>query len=353
MGIERLGMAACALALAATGARAGDEAPLFRILKDGRWGYIDRAGKMVVAPRFDRAEDFSEGLAAVQLGKTFGYVDREGRMVLVPEQERAGPLHRKFSDGLALVRRGRHFGFIDRSGKVAIPLRYVGADDFSEGYALACSETGCGYLDRSGRGVIPDEFMGSAQVREGIACITLAMGMSRQRVALYFVAGGRVPGEFEGCGSASEGLIAVRIGDKWGFLDTAGRGVIPPQFDWAGDFSGGLAPAKDGSGLCGYVDRTGSFVIPPRFGDCHAFADGLARVDLARGEGDAPRVAFVDRTGRTVIDGRALSPPFDSAEDFANGLAAVGRGGEPYLAGNGVLLGYVDPSGAYVWMPTR
>ena len=32
-----------------------------------KWGYIDKAGTMVIEPQFDRAGSFSEGLAAVKI----------------------------------------------------------------------------------------------------------------------------------------------------------------------------------------------------------------------------------------------------------------------------------------------
>jgi hypothetical protein len=80
-------------------------------------------------------------------------------------------------------------------------------------------------------------------------------------------------------------------------------------------------------------------------------------VDLARSETDRARVAFIDRTGTPVIFGEQASPPFDSALDFRNGLAAVAVGGPVQMAvpeaANGPLLGYVDPSGRYVWKPSR
>ena len=41
--------------------------------------------------------------------------------------------------------------------------------------------------------------------------------------------------------SFSEGLAAVSLDKKWGFIDTKGQFVIPPQFGWVGDFSDGLA----------------------------------------------------------------------------------------------------------------
>jgi hypothetical protein len=54
-----------------------------------------------------------------------------------------------------------------------------------------------------------------------------------------------------------------------------------------------------------------------------------------------------------VFEGASATPPFLNAEDFVNGLAAVGAGGDPRLVGNGPLLGYVDVDGRYVWPPTE
>jgi len=346
-------IAAAVLALAASAAIASDPGPLFRILRDGKWGYVDRSGHVAITPRFERADRFSDGLAAVQDGAVQGYVDATGKIALVPEFAPVGVIHRPFSSGLAVVRVGQRYGYMDRTGKLAIPARYATADDFSEGFAMACDTDGCGYIQPNGRGAVGYGFMASGPVKGGVACISLAMGMGRQRVALRQPDGTAIPGEWEGCGNMSEGLIAVRLGGQWGFIDARGRGVIQPRFERAGDFSGGLAPVTLETGRCGYVDRTGVLAIPARFHACHRFSDGLARVDLAEDAFDGERVAFIDRTGKMVVIGPEASPPFDSAEDFENGLAAVGAGGAPHLAGNGTWLGYVDTSGRYVWKPSR
>lgn len=342
--------------LALHGLASGAETPvvLFPVVKDGRWGFIDRTGRVVIAPRFDRAGRFSEGLAPVQEGATLGYVDASGRIALVPEYLPAGALHRPFSAGLAVVKVGDRYGFMDRAGKLAIPARFELAHDFSGGYAMVCVKEGCGYVDTGGRGVVAPEYMPSRPARGGMACVTVAMGMSRERVALRPIGGAPIAGTFEGCGSMSEGLVAVRHGGLWGYVDASGTPAIPLQFAWAGDFSDGLAPVKDANGGCGYVDRSGKLVIPARFRGCEPFSGGLARVDLAQDPQDVERVAFIDRSGKEVVVGAATSPPFDTAEDLADGLAAVGSGGPPHLAGSGgPMLGYVDAAGRYVWKPTR
>jgi hypothetical protein len=351
----RLSVAAALLAVAGRAA-AGDDDRLYPVLKDGRWGYIDASGHVVIPPAFDRAGPFSEGLAAVQQGQVHGYVDRTGKMALVPAYAPAGTIHRRFSSGRAAVKKDHRVGYIDRTGALVIPARYLLGEDFSEDHAVVCAErsVGCGYVDVHGTGVIGPGLMGGYPVRGGLACKILMMSMSRQLVALQPVGGPPLAGEYAGCGRPAEGLVAVRVGDAWGYVDLQGKPVVKPAFAWAGEFSGGLAPARDATGRCGYVDRSGAFVVPPRWRTCDPFAGALARVDVAEHAADAEHWVFVDRAGKVVIDGRVMDPPFDSAEPFDGALAPVGQGGEPHLAAaDGPLLGYVNASGRWVWRPAH
>ena len=60
------------------------------------------------------------------------------------------------------------------------------------------------------------------------------------------------------------GLAAVRVGKGIGFIDRAGKLVIPARFMSAEDFSQGLAFACGKSG-CGYIDRAGRGAFGPGF----------------------------------------------------------------------------------------
>lgn len=59
-----------------TGSADGEIPELF--VENGRWGYRT-AQKVTVAPLYDCGFDFTEGLAAVQLGRTWHYIDTTGR----------------------------------------------------------------------------------------------------------------------------------------------------------------------------------------------------------------------------------------------------------------------------------
>jgi hypothetical protein len=354
--VSRLALALCVV-LAAAHARAGEPGPLFPILKGGKWGYMDRTGAVVIPPQFDRAGRFSDGLAAVAKGDALGYVDAGGKMVLVPAYATVdgGPLHRPFSGGLAAVRQGQRIGYIDKAGKMVVPPAYLTAEDFSEGFALVCYEKGCGFVDATGSLRGSQMWMGGAPFKNGYGTVYLAMAMGRKRTQFVSRSGNVVPGEFEDNGGFVDGLAPVRIRGRWGYVDPSGKPVLAPRWSEAGDFSEGLAPVKVWeTDRCGYVDRTGAYAIEPAFAACRPFSGGLARVDLSASPELGEKVAFVDRTGKVVLRGDGASPPFLGAEDFRDGLAAVGVGGPPTEAGIGAAkLGYVDTAGRWVWPPTQ
>jgi hypothetical protein len=97
------------------GARAhgADRAQLRPQRIQGKYGYVDAAGKVVIAPRFDGADSFSEGLAVVLDSGRFGYIDSQGTFAIPPVYRHA----RAFRDGFAPVRFDGFWLTIDRGGK--------------------------------------------------------------------------------------------------------------------------------------------------------------------------------------------------------------------------------------------
>ena len=117
------------------------------VVLDSKCGYIDLSGDLVIDCIYDDANYFTEGLAAVSLDGLWGYINRKGDWVVEPAYEAAGI----FSDGLARVMEGGLWGFITPEGAFAITPRYSEANSFINGLALVSgSESGLAYIDPSG-----------------------------------------------------------------------------------------------------------------------------------------------------------------------------------------------------------
>lgn len=54
---------------------------LLPVKKDGKYGYIDTTGKIVVPPQWDYAQDFQDGIAMVMQGNKQGYIDKTGKYI--------------------------------------------------------------------------------------------------------------------------------------------------------------------------------------------------------------------------------------------------------------------------------
>ena len=69
--------------------------------------------------------------------------------------------------------------------------------------------------------------------------------------------------QFDRARSFSEGLAAVEIGSRWGYVDKKGRYTINLQFVEVHSFSDGLASIISDKGP-GYIDKTGKYIWSPR-----------------------------------------------------------------------------------------
>lgn len=85
------------------------------------WGFRDKTGKVVIPPKYDEVQDFSNGLAAVGTGRIadrkWGYIDTKGNMV-IPQKFSNQP-SRFDNCGLAMVvNKDMQAMFINKQGEV-------------------------------------------------------------------------------------------------------------------------------------------------------------------------------------------------------------------------------------------
>jgi hypothetical protein len=245
--------------------------PLFRVRVDGRFGYIDRSGEMVIQPQFAQAGPFSEGLAPAGSGDRWGYIDEQGGWVIEPRFRMAAA----FSEGLAHVRAefGEPYGYIDPAGRWIFLPQFQAADPFKGGRAIVGAITGIGAL----KGRIDAADASDWRWRE-IDKQGRVLGRVRRDYSHPF---------------GEDGLRPV-FGGRIGFENRASKMVIPQRYEETTGFSEGLAAVREPGGKWGYIDTAGNWVVQPEYGWANPFADGLGEVII-----DA-RAGYVDRIGKVV-----------------------------------------------------
>ena len=145
--------------------------------------------------------------------------------------------------------------------------------------------------------------------------------------------GQEVGGPWDGAEAFTEGrglVTSYKGGDKFlhGYIDTAGKVVIPVQFAGARLFSEGLAAVLVG-GKWGYIDRDGKMAIPPRFAEAEAFRGGAPWcVSVPAGPGMRPnrcdreirrRAAIrADQRDRRIVSAASASPTRPTIAAAAN-----------------------------------
>lgn len=348
-----------------------------------RWGYIDAAGKWMIQPQFDLAGDFSEGLAPVLVNDKWGYIDQAGAFVVPPIYEEAyqfqnglarvatKPSPRRayvtasgygwidktgtmvlaaqwddaddFSEGLAPVMKDGLAGFIDARGDLVVPLKFHSLAPLSDGLAAAEMGGKWGYVDKTGNWAVKPVYMGTMGPVNAVLDYTAARYVPVGRFSSGYAPAGRESANslplafshyidrtgkkafsqaYEKVEVFSEGLAGVRVGAKWGFIDSAGKMVIAPQyagipatpvtgliqFHQTPGFQEGLAVASTDRGT-GYIDTTGKFVIEPRFMGAQNFHNGFAYVGIAVSV-STWQVGVINRAGEVIY--RATPSPIVS-----------------------------------------
>jgi hypothetical protein len=116
--------------------------PFYSATND-KYGYKDGQGKIVVAPRYDLAYSFTEGMAAVRLAGKYGYLNESGKEVVSPKYDFTW----HFIGGFATVMLSGKFGFIDKTGMEVTPLIYEEANN----YHGNCCYKGMAHVKENGK----------------------------------------------------------------------------------------------------------------------------------------------------------------------------------------------------------
>ncbi len=258
--------------------------PYLRYFENGKVGYIDTTGKVVIKARFAQAGDFSEGLAPARLEGLYGFIDVNGNYVIPPKYDFAN----SFKEGLAIVYVDSVPMYIDRNGKEPFEVKYKRLYDFERGLAkVETYDSGFALINKKGSTIASGFRNATLLDSSGIYKVETLDKKSHSSVYVIDSTGKILiaPGIIKDILPFSCGLAYVSFGsdttlrgfryyEKWAFVNTSFETVIKGKenIQPMGRYSDGLIPVTifidttgdknpDNNFYCGFMDTSGNITI--------------------------------------------------------------------------------------------
>jgi hypothetical protein len=167
-----------------------------KIIKNGKYGFIDLRGNVRVAPQYLKVKDFNEGLAAVLINEKWGFVDKDENIIIQPLYSEVAD----FKNGLARVKSNGKWYLVNKQDK-----------KLGSGYdAIQIDSTQNWKLIKGNK-------------------IGLASVEGKELLAP----------RYEFVKDLNNGMVIVKKADKWGVVDYSENFVFPIEYDFT-SFSNGL-----------------------------------------------------------------------------------------------------------------
>ncbi|MBU0487992.1 MAG: WG repeat-containing protein [Bacteroidetes bacterium] len=315
---------------------------LFLINKEVHYekrGYVDVTGKIVIAPQFSYAEEFSSGVAAVSKDGKYGYINEKGETVIPIRFDYAKPFNGDIAVADFPDSSGSHF--INKKGEIICAKPW--SAEASEGIILIDKKAAMYFVDAKGNK--SQEYFFALPFANGLAYAETPT----ERMFIDKTFKPVMKMEYKASNGFYEGKAAVEYDNKLGYIDKTGKLVIPCQYPFSTSerkhyfFQEGLAAfgqykRNDGTLGYGFIDQSGKTIVPDTNCAVRPFSDGLAAISINKGRWECDNWNYVNNKGEVVIKGN-----FYQAYDFFNGRALVMT-----VSGNDYFYSIIDKKGGVI-----
>jgi hypothetical protein len=211
---------------------------LIAVKSDGKFGFVDKNGKVVISPRYEEVMPFVRGISAVKRDGKWGFVDKMGKEIVPPTYESAGYCYFRSSVKVYWCIEGSDYDYLKLGYLPVVTKGNMYSTPFGGEYNfivqidsnlfLAKKGSKWGLIDKNNKEVLnfkyyellhlhKDLFVYSEGGKYGV--ISLKRGVIVQPKYDYIF-------------YAGEGIIGLVLNNNVGFADTSGKMIFQPKYDY-------------------------------------------------------------------------------------------------------------------------
>ncbi len=284
------------------------------VSKDGKYGYIDNTGKVLIDFQFEKADIFSEGVAFVEKDGVKGFIEVSGKFKFKTHNSEYFPIEglnyyhtcERFSNGLAKIYLDNWSRtFIDKDGNMVDDYAYQSVLDreIESNIVTVDSQKGVTYYNLDTKKELEGEYFDTITFSEGYGAV-VKYSSEKERQLTYIldkdfniVAKDLEYNKFLNRFTRyNNSYVDVSIGYKNGYLvvgngyyeknsyiikygviDTKGKEIISLTYDELGVYNDKMFAATI-NGKTGYIDINNKWIIKAIYNKASDFKNGIAIV---------------------------------------------------------------------------
>jgi hypothetical protein len=195
------------------------------------WGFADYNHKIIVSPKYNRVDDFTDGLAWVEWKDKCGFVDTKGKEVIAPIFQSA----ESFYGGYSVVQVKESTGVIDKNGNYIVPLGANSIGWFNGEVGRIEKSYSYGLIGKGGKLVLPIEYSNIEKLTEHLFIFSKQenkgdlmlgkMGLinSKGKIVLQK--------KYDLIYPITDGFATIKLNNRWGLMDSTGKVILPPIYE--------------------------------------------------------------------------------------------------------------------------
>lgn len=270
----------------------------YKCKSTGKYGFLDLNGNKIIPCEYDGFNGFVEGISKVSKtidGKTKdGYIDNKGNVILPIVYENA----QNFRDGWGIIKKDSNYFFADKNANLKEPPRkYDELLEFRSGYALgkvkATDNNPHSYYYINTQ--LKEEFSLKAY-QAYLFWEDVAVVNSDNKTYQLLNKKGEIFKTLTGVETlkfTSDGMLAIKVNGKWGFMNQKGDYIVNPKYDDCESYKYGYAKVKTGT-KWGIIDKSGTEIFEPKYENIVPGENGIfIFYNTAWG--------IMDKTGKVIV----------------------------------------------------
>ncbi|HMR18900.1 MAG TPA: WG repeat-containing protein [Sphingobacterium sp.] len=328
------------------GTSAAHQEDLIPVYDQGKWGYINGEGKVVIPFVYDDAHRFHCEKALVYRDGRYMFINAQNQIKETLPYSNVRLLnngffvYRKvkgygwmascggrvdfegykvingFHNPYILVSQNGKYGYLNNKKEVLLPLVYDDAEDFHNGLAYVRKDGERIFIDTLGNTVFSGEkYDRMLSFSEG-----LAWGFRDRRYFALDTSGQEIFSvDYDKVEPFLEGVSIVEKDNKYGIIDKSGNIIVPLLYDDLSFEGDNIKAERDD--YYGVINTEGRIVAPIVYD--YIYERSFGRIIVNKND----KFGLLDRTGKEL-----LPVKYDDIDELWNGLLVLKLGDKSYIA---------------------